>query len=149
MELATQHGVEAASRPKGRAMPTLVIHDETATGRPVSSISLPDVPTQITVREMVRLRVREEVARHNSAPSQTFRGLVQPSDAEVSVNGFRLHKPRRLDWEKQADVAEAAFLRNGFFILAGDRQVESLDDVVDLTTDPRIAFVKLTALVGG
>jgi hypothetical protein len=130
-------------------MATLVIHDETTTGRPVSTMTLPDLPSTITVRELVRLRVREEVARHNAAPAEVFSGLVKPTDAEVAVNGYRLKTARRLDWEKQAEVAEEAFSRNGYFILVGDRQVEDLDEVVDLDADPHVAFVKLTPLVGG
>lgn len=130
-------------------MATLVVHDETATGRPVRQISLPDLPATITVRELVRLRVREEVARHNALPQAVFAGLVRPLEAEVVANGYRLKSPRRLDWEKQADIAVDAFERNGFFILVGDRQVEDLDETIDLAADPHVAFVRLTPLVGG
>jgi hypothetical protein len=49
----------------------------------------------------------------------------------------------------QADLAERAFQRNGFFLLAGDRQVDDLDQVVDLTTDTEVVFIKLVPLVGG
>lgn len=127
----------------------LVVHDETATGRPVGALTLPEVPDSITLRELVRLRVREEVARHHAAPTGVFQGLVQPTDTEVAANGFRLLKPHRIDWESQADVAEAAFARNGFFILVDDHQAESLDEVISLVDDPHVAFVKLTPLVGG
>lgn len=137
-------------------MATLTYCDETATGKEVAQWTLPDVPNQITVREIVRLRVREEVARHNAAPARHFLGLVQPSDAEVELNGYRLKKVRTLDWEAQADVAEAAFTRNAFFILVGNRQVEDLDETVDLTVPAGaanggvdVAFVKLVPLVGG
>ncbi|MEU9322789.1 hypothetical protein AB0D91_03100 [Streptomyces canus] len=34
-------------------------------------------------------------------------------------------------------------------VLAGDRQVKDLDEVVDLTVDPDLVFIKLVALVGG
>lgn len=130
-------------------MATLVIHDESATGKPLASMDLPGLPEQITVRELVRLRVREEVARYNVRPAATFRGLVQPAEAEVTLNGYQMREPRTLDWERQADVAEEAFARNGFFILVGDQQVESLDEVVDITGNPHVAFVKLVQLVGG
>lgn len=131
-------------------MSTLTIHDETATGRPLDELILHDVPARITVGEMVRLRVREEVARHNAAPTTTtFRGLVRPTDAEVAANGYRLKKPRRIDWEAQAAVAVEAFTLNGYFILVGDRQVTDLDEVIDLATDPHVAFVKLIPLAGG
>ncbi len=36
-----------------------------------------------------------------------------------------------------------------FFVLVGARQVEDLDEVVDLTAASDVAFVKLVQLVGG
>ena len=131
-------------------MATLSYRDETASGQELDRWTLPDVPDRITVREIVRLRVREEVARHNAAPDRHFRGLVQPRDAEAELNGYRLKRARKLDWEEQAGIAEAAFTRNGFFVLVGDRQVEDLDEVVDLAPGGvDVAFVKLVPLVGG
>ncbi|MFC4056789.1 hypothetical protein ACFOWE_00635 [Planomonospora corallina] len=130
-------------------MAPATFRDETATGRALEEFTLPDLPERISARELVRLRVREEVARHNAAPSPRFRGLVKPTDAEAELNGYRMRTARRLDWEKQADAAEAAFARNGFLLLVGDRQIEDLDTVVDLTVDPVISFVKLVPLVGG
>ena len=130
-------------------MATLVFRDETATGRELARFELPDQPGQLTVEEIIRLRVRDEVARHNAAPQPRFRGLVQPTDAEVELNGFRLATPRRLDWERQADVAVKAFGRNGFLMFVGGRQVMDLGEVVDLGAAHDVAFVKLVQLVGG
>ncbi|GGO76774.1 hypothetical protein [Nonomuraea cavernae] len=130
-------------------MALVTFRDETAAGRTLEEFSLPDLPERISARELVRLRVREEVARHNAAPSAHFRGLVKPTDAEAELNGYRMRTARRLDWEKQADAAEAAFTRNGFLLLVGDRQVDDLDTEIDLTTDPVVSFVKLVPLVGG
>jgi hypothetical protein len=93
--------------------------------------------------------VREEVARFNAAAGDVFRGLVQPTDTEATMNGYRLRERRRLDWERQADLACTAFERNGFVLFVGERQVESLDDVIDLTVDPEVSFVRLVPLVGG
>jgi hypothetical protein len=111
--------------------------------------TLPHLPESITVRELIRHRVREEVARHNARPGHHFAGLVQPLDAEAELNGYRLRSPRRIEWEQQADIAERAFATNGFFVLVGDHQAEDLDDVVDLASDPDVAFVKLVPMVGG
>ncbi|GAA2107024.1 hypothetical protein [Actinomadura alba] len=130
-------------------MARVTFRDETATGRPVDEFQIPDLPESMTVRELIRLRVREEVARFNARPSHHFNGLVRPDDAEAELNGYRMREARRIDWERQADIAERAFLSNGFFLLAGDRQVEDLDEVVDLTTDPELVFIKLVQLVGG
>ncbi|MBN6055409.1 hypothetical protein JYK22_25970 [Nonomuraea sp. RK-328] len=130
-------------------MASVTFRDETATGRALEEFSLPGLPERISARELVRLRVREEVARHNAAPTRYFRGLVRPTDAEAELNGYRLRTARGLDWERQADAAEAAFARNGFLLLAGDRQIEDLDETIDLTADPVVSFVKLVPLVGG
>ncbi|TQS24552.1 hypothetical protein [Microbispora sp. KK1-11] len=130
-------------------MASVMFRDETATGRALAELSLPGLPDRITARELVRLRVREEVARHNAAPAPYFRGLVTPTDAEAELNGYRMRTTRTLDWERQADAAEAAFARNGFLLLVGDRQIEDLDTEIDLTADPVVSFVKLVPLVGG
>jgi hypothetical protein len=130
-------------------MATVTIRDETTAGREVDRWVLPELPDSITARELVRLRVRDEVARFNAAPGDVFRGLVQPTDAEAILNGYRLRERRRLDWERQADLACAAFERNGFVLFVGERQVESLEDLIDLTSDPEVSFVRLVPLVGG
>ena len=130
-------------------MATVTVRDETPSGRPIDTWTLPDLPEAITARELVRLRVREEVARFNATSSEYFRGLVQPTDAEATLNGYRLRTRRVLDWERQADSACEAFGRNGFVMLVGDHQIENLDEVIDLGTNPEVSFVKLVPLVGG
>ncbi|GGX84291.1 hypothetical protein [Streptomyces anandii] len=130
-------------------MATVTFRDETATGKPLSEWEVTGLPERMTVRELIRLRVREEVARHNARPTNRFNGLVRPDDAETDLNGYRLPEPRPIDWQRQAEIAEKAFLTNGFFILTADRQVEALDEPVDLTTDSNLVFIKLFALAGG
>ena len=130
-------------------MPTLIIEDRTATGRPTGTIDLPDVPDRITLRDLIRLRVREEVARYNLRPGTEFAGLVQPDGARAGRNGYVLPAPRRIDWERQADIALEAFLRNGFFVLVDGKQLTELDDEIRLTDTLDVGFVRLTPLVGG
>jgi hypothetical protein len=134
-------------------MATVTFRDETATGKPLAEFTLPDLPESISARELVRLRVREEVARFNAEPSRRldrFTGLVRPVDAEVELNGYRTGDAgRRVDWERQADIAERAFRRNGFVLLVGERQIDDLSETVDLTADPVVSFIKLVPLVGG
>lgn len=130
-------------------MATVTVRDETATGRAIDQWPLAGLPERISARDLVRLRVREEVARFNADRTDLFRGLVRPTDAEATGNGYRVGQGRRLDWERQADAACAAFVRNGFVLLVGDRQVEDLDEEIDLLAEPEVAFVRLVALVGG
>ena len=128
---------------------TVTVRDETRPGSASSTLTLDDVPAAITLRDLIRTRVREEVARANADPRGELRTLVEPVDAERTLNGYRLREPRRVDWKQQADVALEAFGRNGFFVLVGGRQVADLDQELDLDADTDIRFVKLTPLVGG
>ena len=130
-------------------MTTVMVRDETATGRAIDRWPLTGLPDRISARELVRRRVHEEVARFNAERPTHFRGLVRPTEAEATLNGYRVAPRRRLDWEQQADAACAAFARNGFVLLVGDRQIEELDEEIDLAGDPDVAFVRLVPLVGG
>jgi hypothetical protein len=126
-----------------------MVRDETMSGKAVESWVLPGLPDEITARELVRLRVREEVARFNATATGVFRGLVRPTGSQEVPSGFVVGEGRRLDWEAQADTACAAFERNGFVMLVGDRQVDDLDEVIDLRQESTVAFIRLVALVGG
>jgi hypothetical protein len=126
----------------------MTLRDETAAGRRIGSIVL-DVPQTITLRELIRLRVREEVARYNAAPTTRFQGLVKPVRAEEDLNGYRMLDQTRIEWEKQADAAVRSFERNGFVVLVGDDQVTDLDTRLDLDEASDVAFVRLVPLVGG
>lgn len=127
-------------------MATLLVSDESATGKPLDSWVIDDVPDRLSVREIIRLRVRDEVARRNLAGrSGSFNTLVTPTAAEVLLN----HTTRRIDWERQADVAVRAFTANGFFMLVDNRQVSDLDELIDLRSASKISFVRLVQLVGG
>lgn len=135
-------------------MATLTIHDRTATGRPVDSLTIDGLPDRITVRDLIRTRVREEVARHNLKAASaadlrtSFRGLVAPLEIEVELSQPP-RPPKRIDWEAQSKVALDAFGRNGFFVLVNGRQAETLDEEVDLHGAVDVAFVRLVPLVGG
>jgi hypothetical protein len=127
----------------------LTVIDQRTGGGEASAITLTGLEPRTTLRDLIRTRVREEVARYNAGPTERFNGLVRPDGAEESANGYRLARPRRLNWEKQAQVAEEAFMRNGFFVLVGDRQVDDLDEELELNADTEIRFLRLTPLVGG
>lgn len=128
---------------------TVTVRDQSSTGRQAGVCELEDIPSAITVRELIRTRVREEVARYNAGPSNIFAGLVMPEGAEPARGGFALPTRRRVDWRNQADRAVSAFSTNAFFVLIDDRQATELDEELDLTPDSDICFVRLVQLVGG
>ena len=103
----------------------------------------------LTAREILRRRVFEEVSRFNASQKEVFQGLVQPTDTERALNGYKLRKPRRLDWHEQFEQAVQAFGKSRFLLLVGNRQVESLDEELMLSADTEITFLKLVPLVGG
>jgi hypothetical protein len=129
---------------------TLVIRDETSAGESTGELVLEFLTERITVRELIRSRVYQEVQDHNLKSNQTvFRGLVQPTDTERELNGYRLRQPRQIDWKTQYDTALKSFEKNGFLVLVDDQQVESLDDEIVITPQTQISFLKLVPLVGG
>ena len=124
--------------------------DETPAGDVLRELKLHVAEESLTVRALIERRVRHEVARFNDEDMlRVFNGLVQPDGAEAHQDGYRLQKARRLDAEQQCSRALSAFERNGFCMLVGDRQVESLDEEIALVADTKIAFIKLVPLVGG
>jgi len=130
----------------------LTIRDETASGSLTNELTLDVLSESITVRELIRSRVYQEVQDYNlhqRTGEIKFRGLVTPTDAEQSLNGAKLPKPREIDWKAQFDKACEAFTRNGFFILIDDRQAEVLEETITLRHDTKVSFVKLVPLVGG
>ena len=127
----------------------ITVRDETATGEAVGGLTLDFLTERITVRELIRSRVYQEVQEYNAARSGLFRGLVQPDDAEHTADGFRLRKARTINWERQFDLAVKAFRGNGVIILVDGQQVEELDQEIELRSDTHVAFLRLVPLVGG
>ncbi len=130
---------------------TLTVRDETAFGIGgsdyVFTLNFPD--ERVTARELLRERVRQEVEDYNTQQPEYFRGLVQPTDAERTLNGFKLTKQKQIDWQEQYAKALEAFGRNGFILLVDDRQVEDLDETILIEPDTPVTFLKLVPLVGG
>jgi len=128
----------------------MTIRDEEMTGKTVNKFSLEFLTERITVKELIRSRVFQEVKDHNAKQNQVeFHGLIQPTDAERTLNGYRLKKPRQIDWKIQYDKAIEAFEKNQILILVNDRQAESLDEQIEVATDTKVSFLRLTMLVGG
>jgi hypothetical protein len=137
----------------GVAMSTTVkIRDEStlSIGGDDDSGFLLEVPEErITVRDLIRARVSREVRDYNLDQPEYFQGLIQPSDAERSLNGFKMRRRRRIDPDKQFELAKRAFYTNGFILLVDDRQVDELDDEIVIRSDTTVTFLKLVPLVGG
>ena len=130
-------------------MATVTIADETATGTTLHEFSLAFLNERVTVREVIRARVYQEVSEYNARQSDYFRGLVQPEGAEQTAGGYRMRKQRKIDWEEQYKRALKGFRANGFLILLDDRQLDDLDEEIELRYDAKVSFLRLVTLVRG
>lgn len=133
---------------------TLTIRDETTSGAVYDERPLEFPTERITVRDLIRERVYQEVQDFNRKQGErVFRGLVQPTDAERVLNGrrteYRLKEHRPIEWKPQFEKAIEAFERHAFFILIDDRQAEGLDQEFVIGRGTVVSFVRLTPLVGG
>ena len=125
------------------------IREESLAGEVSHQWDLVFAARKITVSELVSERVRQEVEAYNDRAEGFYRGLVEPTQAEQTLNGYRLKTRRQIDAGKQIAIALKAFETNGFFMLLGNRQLETLDEEIVIGKDMAVSFVKLTALVGG
>jgi hypothetical protein len=118
-------------------------------GRSLRTQELEFPAARLTLAELLRERVNREVEAFNRNRSDVYQGLVQPEESERLLNGYRLKEAKTLDAEKEYQRAVRAFGANGFVVLAGGKQLETLDDEIDLDAAAEIEFIKLVPLVGG
>jgi len=127
----------------------ITIKDETFAGNILRELNLEFASETVTVKDIITERVTTEVENYNNKLPEYYNGLIEPTDAEKTLNGYKL-KPRKLiDAEQQVYTALNAFQKNGFFLLIDNIQSESLEQMVTLTNNTNISFIKLTPLVGG
>lgn len=128
---------------------TLTVRDETADGRPAHEWRLDVLTERLSVRELLRDRIRREVEEYNTRRPHTWRGLVQPiveprSAGDLSQRGFR-----PVDWNRQHQLACEAFVAGRLLIVVGDAQAATLDDEFELRPGTAVTFLRLAPLVGG
>ncbi|AIE86318.1 hypothetical protein [Fimbriimonas ginsengisoli] len=130
-------------------MPTIRTIDETAAGAKVEGPSLQLDRDEMTVRDLIALRVREEVRRYNRDRPEKYYGLVQPTDVETMLNGPAARRFQLVDADHQVQVALKAFRDQRFIVLLPDGQAESLEDRAQFFEGDQVSFLRLVPLVGG
>jgi 23S rRNA pseudoU1915 N3-methylase RlmH len=127
----------------------ILIKDELLSGKSVNEMELDFSSETVTVKDVISARVKKEVEDYNKRLPEYFNGLVEPLDAEKTLNGYKLKAKKVIDAEKQIYIALDAFQKNGFFVLIDHQQADLLDEQIVLKATTTISFVKLTPLVGG
>ncbi len=128
---------------------TINIKDETATGKIFNKVSVQLASEMVTVQDIIEARVTAEVRAYNKKTGGLYAGLVQPTDAEKTLNGFKLKPKQQVDEEKQVYAALQAFKQNGYFVLIDNIQATELNQMLVINNKTEISFIKLTPLVGG
>jgi hypothetical protein len=128
---------------------TVTIVDEWTPGGEKYTWALDPLAERVTARELIRGRVYQEVTEYNARTPGPFQGLVQPTEAERTLNGYRIREGRKIDWEAQFAKAVTEFERNGFILLVDDRQLTALDEEVVVQSGTEVSFLRLVPLVGG
>lgn len=127
----------------------LKVRDETSSGEITMEFELTVLSEKITIRDLIKQRVFDEVDNYNKNAPDMFRGLVQPSESEKSVNGFKLKKRKKIDREKQFQMAIDAFGTSSLIVIVNDRQSETLEEEIIIGPRTLVSFLKLLPLVGG
>lgn len=137
---------------------TLTIRDEGLSSRDAQgegedhSFELTFPSETITVRELIRERVYQEVSdenlRRRAGTAGRFRGLVQPTPEEASLNTPK-KGPREIDWTAQFELATQAFEARRVLVLVGEAQATELDETITIGKGCEVTFLRLVPLVGG
>ena len=127
----------------------ITIKDENISGKTLSQILIEIEKDSCTLKEIIEKRVEAEVEKYNKLLPKYFTGLIQPTESEATLNGYLVGNRRKIDVEKQVFVALNAFQKNTYFVLVDDAQITELDEVIELLSERKISFIKLTPLVGG
>jgi hypothetical protein len=129
-------------------MPTITIIDaSTVSNERTWDLAL--LQETVSLAEIIKQRIYQEVSEYNARQSSFFQGLVQPTETKRTLNGYELKTPRHLDWNAQYEQALSAFSRRGFIVLVDGHQQTDLTANITLHTGSTVTFFKLVPLVGG
>ena len=131
-------------------MPLLTINNESAGDAEVTSVTLEFPSEQITVEELIRSHVYQQVTESNAklASRPRVEPIVQPSEQEVALNGKALDAPTA-QWQVEFEKTKDAFRKNQIFVLVDGEQTTSLSDIIQITPSTDVRFLRLTMLMGG
>ncbi len=127
-------------------MSELLMRDQSRAGHVLGGAQITGLADEVTVRDILRTRIRAEVATYNADPGPVFRGLVQPADGVRHSDGFRMRQPRPLDAELLVAAAEEA-TRLGLLQLRVDGRPVGLDEIITPADHDELAAILERSIV--
>ncbi|WP_255990105.1 hypothetical protein [Chitinolyticbacter albus] len=138
----------------GQPMPTAQIElQSTIASTPRHSWTFDWPSIELTARELIRQATLERCRQYAPAQPQHDATLSQEAIAALAEQGRIALPARELtsvpDPEEEVQFALAAFTGRRFLLLAGQRQIRELDEVVTLSPLAPLVFIRLIPLQGG
>lgn len=113
--------------------------DQATDGRTLREFVLELLTERVTVRELIRSRVFQEVSEENAR-----RAAASANDCAP-----RRTKPATLDFDEEFARAVDAFRTGRVLVLVDDAQLDDLGAEVVVAPSSSVAFLRLVPLVGG
>lgn len=131
-------------------MTTIVmVKDESARGEKINSLRLTLASEKVTLEELIKRRVQQEVQKFNLQRPVCFKALVKPKGAEETSGGYRMKTHRDLDADEQVKHALEGFKSKNFFVTLNGKQIQNLSDEIVITDTSEVSFVCFMPVVGG
>jgi len=128
----------------------VTIQDQEIGGPITHEMVIEFLTEEITLRELIKSRVYQEVKDANAAKDDLPMPMLKLTEIEKSLNPFKkTKKSRAVDFQEQYEKAIDAFKKSRFFVLVDDHQPTKLDERIVLKPDTKINFIRLVYLAGG
>lgn len=116
-------------------------------GHELGRTRLDDLPAVVTLGELLRIRIRDDVARYNADPGAVFHGLVQPADSVRHSDGHHMRAPRPLDADRLLVAAEEAVAAGALWFDIEGEAVTDLGHRIDVDAHDEIIAVMRRPIV--
>lgn len=128
-------------RQVGPIVSELEMRDVSHAGHELGRSHLDGLPAVVSLGELLRIRIRSDVARYNAEPGPVFVGLVQPADSVRHSDGHHLKVPRALDADRLVRAAEEAAAAGVLWFVLGDEEVTDLARRIDVDQQEEVVAV--------
>lgn len=119
----------------------ILMRDVTRAGRELGRCQLTELPSTLSLGDLLVTRIRTDVARYNQQPGPVFVGLVQPADSIRHSDGFRMRQPRPLDADLAVVAARQAVAAGMLAFQLHEQRLTDLDGVLDVDAHDEILAV--------
>lgn len=105
------------------------------------------VPPTLTVRELIRYKVEQEVADYLAHVRPGISGEYRSAEVLIKARPPEALVPEAVAVEMVH--AQQAFAARDYMIVVDDQRIMDADTVVTLSPQTRVEFIKILPLVGG